>query len=315
MTRVLTWRPAAVSMAVLAALTLGISACSSSSSGGARTGGHSASVDQSARAMLPKSIRDSGVLRVGTPLTNPPAIFKEGSTVEGVGADLITEVANELGLRVQYVETPFPGVLAGLSADKFDVVAGVSFNDTVEREKSIDIVSLVANQGGFLVRKGNPEHINTLDDMCGRRAGTLNGSDQAVMLAAKNKQCAAGGKSAIDIKLYPDAPTTLAQLRAGKIDVFVGNLIYVAYIAKTVDNGNALEVPKGAIYPNGVLGIGLSKGHDELAKAVQAAIKTSIVSGQYRSILAKWDIASQALPVSKIVINGATNHEFTEYGI
>jgi len=42
-----------------------------------------------------------------------------------------------------------------------------------------------------------------------------------------------------------------------------------------------------------------------LAKAIEAALKTLVANGVYQSILTKWGVSAGALPVGKIVLNGA----------
>lgn len=296
----------AVSVAILGA-------CSSGSGAEDSPGAANAQADESVRAMLPAAIRDAGVLRVGTPIHNPPVIFKNGSEVEGLGADLVSAIADTMGLRVQYVETAFPGVFPGLAAGKFDVIGGVVLADTAEREKSADIVSLNVNESALLTRKEKSAEINSLDDLCGRPVGTLQGSAQEKLLSAESKQCVSAGKAEIAIKLYPDAPTVLAQLQAGRVDAFGATLPYAAYMAKTVQNGEALAVAK-EIIPVGVSGIAAPKGEEQLAKSLQAAIKKIIADGRYASIHEKWGVTNRTLREDDVVINGASQGAFAEYG-
>ena len=63
--------------------------------------------------------------------------------------------------------------------------------------------------------------------------------------------------------------------------------------------GKAIEVaPYGIATPKTTSG-------KELAKAIQAAVKTLIANGTYGAILKKWGVTAGALTSSQIVLNGA----------
>jgi polar amino acid transport system substrate-binding protein len=63
--------------------------------------------------------------------------------------------------------------------------------------------------------------------------------------------------------------------------------------------GQAIEVaPYGMATPKTSTG-------KQLAKAIEAAVKTLIANGTYGAILKKWGVTAGALTSSKIVLNGA----------
>jgi polar amino acid transport system substrate-binding protein len=303
-------RSAVVLLSVSVAL---VSACSSGSEGGGapKTSAGGAK-DSSIQAMLPAAVRDAGVLRVGTPIHNPPVIYKDGSKAVGMGAELITAVTDVMGLRVEYVETAFPGLFPALATHKFDVIAGVLLDDTVEREKATDMVSLGLSHAAFLVHKGNPKKLNAPSDVCGLVIGTLQGSDFEQIVTKLSQDCTSNGKAKVDLKLYPDAPTVLAQLQAGRMDAFASTDTYATYMARTAGNGNTFDISP-ASYPGSVYGIALQKGDADLAKAMQAAIRKAIDSGSFAKIYAKYGVQDQLLSTDEILINGATQGAFDKY--
>lgn len=80
----------------------------------------------------------NGVLRVGVDLTFPPLQFRDPSTNEpkGLMPEIDALMAQDLGVKLEYVEMPFGELIAGLLADKFDW-CGIAFTSTPERAKQV----------------------------------------------------------------------------------------------------------------------------------------------------------------------------------
>ena len=77
-------------------------------------------------------VKSSGVLRVGTEGVYSPFSYHDAATNELVGydVDVAKAVADKLGVRVEFVETPWDSIFAALEANRFDIVANeVTIND------------------------------------------------------------------------------------------------------------------------------------------------------------------------------------------
>ncbi|CAK7050086.1 transporter substrate-binding domain-containing protein [Pseudomonas sp. S 311-6] len=71
------------------------------------------------------AIMESKVLRVGTPGDYRPFAMKTADGgYEGHDIDVIEQIAKELGLRVEYVQTSWPQLMPDLQANHFDVAVG-----------------------------------------------------------------------------------------------------------------------------------------------------------------------------------------------
>jgi len=71
-----------------------------------------------------ESIRKSGTLRVGTWLQYKPEMWKDLQTgeIKGFWVDLARKMADDLGVKVQFVDSDWDGLIPGLEAGKFDIV-------------------------------------------------------------------------------------------------------------------------------------------------------------------------------------------------
>ena len=114
---------AAATAVVLSALAL--AACSSDG-------------DDKAAADPVAALKESGVLKVGTEGTYSPFSFHDADgDLTGYDVEVITAVADELGLEVEFSETTWDSIFAGLEAERYDVIANqVTVND--ERRAKYD---------------------------------------------------------------------------------------------------------------------------------------------------------------------------------
>jgi len=83
-------------------------------------------------------ILNRGTLRVGTTGDYPPfsELDQSNNTYKGYEIDVVTALAADLGVKLEFVPTSWDTLGAGIAADKYDVVAsGVTM--TLERLKSV----------------------------------------------------------------------------------------------------------------------------------------------------------------------------------
>src|ERR1700722_4735230 len=69
-------------------------------------------------------VKAAGVLKVGTETEFAPFDYIDAGAHAGLNVDLFEEIGKELGVKIEWVALPWDGVLPGLEAGKFDMVAG-----------------------------------------------------------------------------------------------------------------------------------------------------------------------------------------------
>jgi polar amino acid transport system substrate-binding protein len=109
-------------------------------------------------------IRANGKLRAGVAVT-PPWLLQDPTTKEYYGPtiDLIERIAAELGVPVEYVDSGWDVLIAGLQSDKFDLTAAPMFA-TPERMKVIDFVNYTEAGTCYFAKKDN-DKVNSLEDL------------------------------------------------------------------------------------------------------------------------------------------------------
>ncbi|MDY6154187.1 MAG: transporter substrate-binding domain-containing protein [Terrisporobacter sp.] len=202
-----------------------------------------------------QQIKDSGVLKVGTSAEYSPYEFHK--VVDGedkiVGFDdfIVQEIAKDMGVKVEYTDMDFDGLLGALQADKVDIVlAGMTPNE--ERKKSVDFSEIYyTNSNVCIVAKGKEDSIKSSDDLKKLKVGVQKGTTQADYVTGD-----LGITNATQLKKIPDL---MLELQNGKIDVIV--------------TGKAVAQINVKNYKN--VAIGNTTVGDEVAETAAAAMKKS----------------------------------------
>ena len=172
-------------------------------------------------------IRAAGVLRVGTEGVYAPFSYHDPATGQLVGydVDVAKAVGQKLGVRVEFVETPWDSIFAALEANRFDIVANeVTINP--ERQAKYDLSQPYSVGEGVIVTRADDDSIKSLADLKGKTAAE-NATSNWSEVARK------AGATVESVEGFTQAITLLSQ---GRVDAVVNDSIAVyAYLAETGD--------------------------------------------------------------------------------
>ena len=236
-----------------AIMVMGLVGCSSSK--GSSSSASSDASSSAAKTEKLQQIKDAGVLKVGTSAEYSPYEFHK--VVDGedkiVGFDdfLVQEIAKDMGVKVEYEDMGFDGLLGALQADKVDIVlAGMTPDE--KRKKSVDFSDIYyTNSNVCIVAKGKEDTIKKSEDLKDLKVGVQKGTTQADYVTNT-----LGITDATQLKRIPDL---MLELQNGKIDVIVTGKAVAEINVKKYDN----------------IAIGNTTVGDEVAETSAAAIKKS----------------------------------------
>ena len=236
-----------------AIMVMGLVGCSSSK--GSSSSASSDASSSAAKTEKLQQIKDAGVLKVGTSAEYSPYEFHK--VVDGedkiVGFDdfVVQEIAKDMGVKVEYEDMDFDGLLGALQADKVDIVlAGMTPDE--KRKKSVDFSDIYyTNSNVCIVTKGKEDTIKKSEDLKDLKVGVQKGTTQADYVTNT-----LGISDATQLKKIPDL---MLELQNGKIDVIV--------------TGKAVAEINVKNYKN--VAIGNTTVGDEVAETAAAAIKKS----------------------------------------
>lgn len=287
-------------VALTASLLLVITACGNSEGGSAGSTG--ASVQQSNTATgspaatfkltPPPDIKSSGLFKICADIVYPPYTFKKDNQTVGIDADVANTLAKAMGVTVQWEQTAFPDIVGALQGSKCDAIIN-GINGTAAHAKVIAQVSYLQDTKGFITKKGNPEHISTLNDLAGKTVATQLGSSTATYLEGLNKTFESEGKTPLKITTLPQDTAAFSAVLTGRVDTYFQDLPVLGYYARNYSQVTVLPI---SVNPQTNV-VGIRKNDSALIAAVNDGVNQMYKLGIMQSIAKKWgDPASNLLP-------------------
>ncbi|MGG4265474.1 amino acid ABC transporter substrate-binding protein [Peribacillus simplex] len=259
-------------LSLLLAFTFVLTACGSNTKNEANDNDNKSSSKES----LYDKVKKDGVLTVGTEGTYPPFTFHDDSgKLTGFDVEISKEVAKHLGVKAEFKETQWDGMLAGLDAKRFDMIANqVGINE--DRQKKYDFSDPYIQSGAVLLVHKDNSDIKSFDDLKGKTSAqtlTSNYNDLAKSYGAK----------VTGIEGFSQSVQLIGSKR---VDATINDkLSYLDYkkqhpeapikVADEEENG----VKSGLLF---------RKDSDKLVEEVNKALKAMKDDGTYAKISEKW---------------------------
>ena len=179
----------------------------------------------------------AGVLRVGTEGTYAPFSYHDPTNgqLAGYDVDVAQAVGDKLGVKVEFVETPWDSIFAALEANRFDVVAN-EVTITPARQSKYDVSEPYSVGEGVIVTRTDDDSIHSLADLKGKTAAQSMTSNWAQIARDAGAKVEAVEGFAQAVKL----------LNQDRVDAVVNDSIAVyAYLAETNDTSIKIAAPAG----------------------------------------------------------------------
>jgi len=226
-------------------------------------------------------VKQDGVLTVGNDTTFAPFEFDDSANKPtGFDIDLITAVAQKLGLKTDIETTAWDGIILALQAQKFEVViSAMTITPDREKEVSFSIPYYRADMG--IMYNPARNNITKPEDLVGKTIGVQVGTTGEI-----DAKLIAGVK----VDSYPDIQLATLDLENGKIDAVVNDYPVCAYYAKASPKLRVirmLEVNNLGL-PTQYYGIAMRVEDKQLKAAVDQALRDLVKDGTYDTIYAKW---------------------------
>ena len=250
-----------------------------------------ASTPAASAIAAPAAIKDAGEILFCSDVAYPPMEFYEGKDPQGADIDIANELSSRLGVKAEYANTGFDGIIAALQAKKCDAIIS-SLTNSPERAKEIDFVDYAQFGLAVLIHKGGAD-ITTNDDLAGKNVAVQVGTTTKQTLEGISKELEAAGKPAIKVTSFPKDTDAANALRTDKVDAYITDSPPAAYFVKQAPNDFQLaSLPQIDAAP---VGIGLRKDEIELKTALKTGIDQMTEDGKLEEILKKWELGDALL--------------------
>ena len=292
----------AARLCVPALAVLVLAGCGSSSSTTATTPSSSAGANAAIAAKVPAAIKAKGTLIVATEAQYAPNKFlaSDGHTIIGMDPDMLTALAEVMGLKASFVDATFEAIIPGLAAGRYDLGAS-SFTDTKEREKTVDFVDYFKAGISFYAKTASNPGVKTVADLCGKTVAVEKGTVELEEATKQSGVCTKAGKKAVTVLSFPGQNPVNLAVESGRAELGMADSPVVAYQIKQ-SNGQFKLI--GESYGFAPYGIAIPKTSG-MTTPILEALKVLIANGKYTQILTKWGI--QAGAITTPAINGATS--------
>ncbi|GAA3143763.1 polar amino acid transport system substrate-binding protein [Kribbella aluminosa] len=259
--------------------------------------------NEAAAALLPARARDHGTLVVGAGFGSgsvPLGFYADDNkTPIGLEVDIAYLVAGALGLKPEIEVTSWENLFLGLDSAKYDV--GFSnITVTEKRKQKYDFATYRKDDIAFEAKKGSSWRVTSGKDIAGKTIAVGSGTNQEKILVDWNEANVKAGLPAATIKYFQKNTDTYLALSSGRIDAYFGPNPSIAYHVKTSGETETIGKFSGAGPKLQGLIAATTKKDDGLVKAYQAALNAVIADGSYAKVLARWNVAGEAVEKSEI---------------
>ena len=203
-------------------------------------------------------MRVAGAVRVGFPNQVPYAYADEGGKLTGADADIARLVFERMGIKMMDgVLTEFAALIPGLRANRFDTVLAMFVTPARCAQVAFSEPIYAIGQG-MVVRAGNPVGVTGYGDFVQKplRLAVMAGAAQAGYAKAL-------GIPEDRVVAFPDGPSAMAALSAGRADAFAISDLPARRLLATAGASSGLQLVPDFVDP--VIDGRAARGYDAFA--------------------------------------------------
>ncbi|MCL4457516.1 MAG: ABC transporter substrate-binding protein/permease [Nitrospirae bacterium] len=208
-----------------------------------------------------------------------PYVFpdpKNPSRLIGFEVDLANAIAKELGIEARQLQNAWDSLIPALKRGDFDIAMN-GIEITPQREGEVLFSKPYYIYTEQLVVRKNETRIKSIDDLKGKKVGTLSGA------VAQDILMNIGG---VDVKVYSGQVEPYEDLALGRLDAVLLDLPIAAYYAKPNPKLKYAGNPIG----EGFYGIAIKKRDSELKNTIDEILIKLLKTGELEKIYRKWDL-------------------------
>ena len=244
----------------LAASTVLLAACSQSTTD--ETASNADSTTEGGSELLQR-INNGGTINVGTEGTYPPFTYHDQSgELTGYDVEVTRAVADKLGVDVEFKETQWDAMLAGLDSKRFDMVANQVSLTTPERQAKYDLAQPYSWSGAVLLAPTDDNRYGSWDNLKDLRSAQSLSSNYGELAERYQAEIVPvdGMAQAIQLVKQDRADFTMND-----------NLAVLDYLKKFPDSGLEIKLVAPADEQRGS-GLVLLKGNDAVVTKLNEAM-------------------------------------------
>lgn len=235
-----------------------------------------ANQDNTAENTDTQGTKEKEVLRVGTEGTYAPFTFhNEEGELTGYDVEVIKEVAKRMGVEVEFMETQWDSMFAGLNSERFDLIANqVGINE--DRLANYDFSTPYTYSSSVIVTPADNNDINSFEDLQGEKSAQSLTSNYGA-IAEEN------GAELIGVE---GLAQSIELIKQGRADVTVNDKLAVLDYMKAQNDESVKIVAESDDVSE--MAFTFNKGNEELVDAVNQQLAAMKEDGTLAKISEEW---------------------------
>jgi polar amino acid transport system substrate-binding protein len=248
---------------------------------------------------LPKAFQKATLVSPAVVGYPPYAYLSSSNKIVGIDPDLSTALGGPLNHPVKLKVASFENSLLGLQNGSYFMVTGSDI--TATREKTLDMVSYLADHYEFMSLANKPAIGNTIKSLCGLTISTVAADSSIPILHGYSSTCTKAGLKAINVTTFADQGSAVLAVASGQANATTATVTNLGYVNVQSHGKFRLDGPS---FDYVYIGIATKKGNG-LASALAKAMNVLIADGKYKAILTKYGVQADA--VTKALVNPNPN--------
>ena len=215
-----------------------------------------------------------------------PFTYRDAGKIVGYDVELAEIFCKTLGVKPNFIDTAWAGVIPSLYAKKFDVIMS-SMSYTKERlERVAFTIPYAEASQAMLIRAGDTGAIKGVTDLNGRSIAVKLGSPGQILqerIAANLKS--AGGAGFKEVRVFDDHPSAYVALAQNRVDAVLNTVPTLAMVLKDAPGKYALVKGIGA---DNWAGIAARKEDAEIVSFLNTELGRLKADGTIYKLQEKW---------------------------
>ncbi|GFM32165.1 transporter substrate-binding domain-containing protein [Desulfovibrio subterraneus] len=222
-------------------------------------------------ASVISKVIERGTLRVGFSTFVPWAMNDKTGKFIGFEVDVMTQLAKDLGVEIEFVPTNWSGIIPSLLSDKFDVIIG-GMSVTTERNLKVNFTIPYDTTGMALVaNKTTAKGFSSLADF---------NKEDVIIVARIGSTPATAAKTFFPkatLRLFEKETQCLQELLSGRVHAFVASAPLPAHSA--VEHADKLFLPVEGTFTKEPVAFAVRKGDPDTLNVLNNWIRQKEAQG------------------------------------
>lgn len=230
-------------------------------------------------------IKASGELRIGCEAAYVPFTYRQDGKIVGYDVELAESLCRSLGVKPNFIDTAWAGVIPSLYAKKFDIIMS-SMSYTKERLERVAFSIPYAEASQALLVRAADASIKSGADLNNKTVAVKLGSPGQILQERINAGLkSSGGAGFKELRTFDDHPSAYVALAQNRVDGVLNTLATLAMVLKDAPGKYAIVKGLGA---DNWAGIAARKEDTEVVGWLNTELTKLKADGTLNKLQEKW---------------------------